>query len=375
VLTAFAQYLKYKDTPTKMFFKKILVPTLVSLVIAVLVIWFGDFNYDSKGPMFKGAIWLAVACSIYTIIANASYIWLGLKGKLRLSGGSVSHVGFGLILLGILISSSKKETISRNTSGIFVPFDKDSGEKAGENLTLVKGIRNDMGKYWATYESDSAHPKKQQWYYSIRFQRKDGKEEFVLKPNAFVNYKGNEGLMSKPDSRHYWDHDVFTYVTSLPDPAKQANDTANFQKNVLKKGDSLFYSKGYVIVEDVRLKDSLPVELFGNNGFLYETPLRIIAQTGSVYTVTPRLAFAKGEYVMVPDTITAESLVLQLQQVNADQTIELGVKESDSVMKYVTLKAYKFPFINMLWLGVIITAVGVFMSMFRRIQMNRKTAA
>lgn len=46
----------------------------------------------------------------------------------------------------------------------------------------------------------------------------DGKEDFILSPNAFVNYKGNEGLMANPDSRHYWDHDVFTYITSIPNP-------------------------------------------------------------------------------------------------------------------------------------------------------------
>jgi cytochrome c-type biogenesis protein CcmF len=39
------------------------------------------------------------------------------------------------------------------------------------------------------------------WFYYIRFKSKDGKEEFVLKPNAFVNYKGNEGLMANPASK------------------------------------------------------------------------------------------------------------------------------------------------------------------------------
>ena len=73
----------------------------------------------------------------------------------------------------------------------------------------------------------------------------------------------------------------------------------------------------------------------------------------------------------LPDTITAESLVIQLQKVNADKTIELGTKESNAVMEYVTIKAYKFPFINLLWAGVLVTAIGILMSMVRRIQLNR----
>jgi cytochrome c-type biogenesis protein CcmF len=37
-------------------------------------------------------------------------------------------------------------------------------------------------------------------------------------------------------------------------------------------------------------------------------------------------------------------------------------------MDYVTLKAYKFPLIRMLWLGVAITAIGILMSMWQRIR-------
>jgi cytochrome c-type biogenesis protein CcmF len=231
-----------------------------------------------------------------------------------------------------------------------------------------------MSKYWVTYESDSAHPKKQLWFYNVRFKSKDGKEEFVLQPNAFVNYKGNEGLMANPSSKHYWDHDVFTYITSLPNPEKQ-KDTASFKTKKLANGDSLFYSNGFIIYQGLNIKDSLPKEIFGDNGKLYEAPLKIFSKTGSIYSLSPRLAFAKGELLAIPDTVTAESLVLQLQKVNPDKSIELGIKESNNVMQYLTLKAYKFPYINILWLGIIITATGIIISMVRRIRLNRISAS
>ena len=85
-------------------------------------------------------------------------------------------------------------------------------------------------------------------------------------------------------------------------------------------------------------------------------------------------AFAKGELLPVPDTITSESLVVALQKVKADKTVELGVKESNAVMQYVTLKAYKFPYIKILWYGIVVTAIGILMSMFRRISLNRRSA-
>ena len=319
------------------------------------------------------AIWIAVACSVYTIIANAAYIWLGLKGKLKLSGGSISHFGFGMVLLGILISSSKKEVLSNNINGIPAPLDKN--EDPRENLTLVKGLTVDMGKYSLTYEGDSAHPKKQLSYYRIRFKSKDGKEEFVLTPNSFVNYKGNEGLMSNPDARHYWNHDVFTYITSISNPDKK-EDTVSLKPNNMKPGDSLFYSSGFIILQEIKKStDSLPVELFGKDGSLHEARLKVHSKTGSIYSIAPKLAYAKGEVLALPDTVIAENLILQLQKVNPDNSIILGVKESNVVNDYITLKAYKFPYIRLLWFGVIITAIGIIISMVRRIQLNRNKSS
>jgi cytochrome c-type biogenesis protein CcmF len=369
VLTAVSQYLKYKATPTQYFWKKILIPTLIAVTLATVVIAIGNINYNKEGVMYLGAIWLAVACSIYSIIANAAYIWVGMKGKLSLSGGSVAHFGFGLVLLGILLSSSKKEILSYN-KGMPVDFSKDSKQNPGENLTLIKGVSMPMDKFDVTYLSDSMHPKKQQWYYKIHFKSRTDNEEFTLLPDAFVNYKGNEGLMSNPSSRHYWDHDVFTYITSLPNPDKK-EDTSSFRPHLVKPGDTIFYSRGYMILQDVININNLPKDTFGLDGTLHEAPLKIYSKTGSIYSVTSKLAFVKGTFLALPDTITAESLVVQMQKVNPDKSVEIGVKESGDVLDFVTLKAYKFPFINILWYGIIITAVGILMSMVRRIRQNR----
>ncbi len=372
LLTAVSQYLKYKDTSRSYFWKKMLIPVLITLFFGGLFVIFGEINYDKKGPVFQGALWLAVLSSIYAIVANAAYIWLGIKGSLKLSGGSIAHVGFGMVLLGILISSSNKEVISNNIGGIPAPLAE--GENPRENLTLVKDMTANMGRYSLTYLGDSAHPKKQLWFYKIRVKSIDGKEDFILQPNAFVNYKGNEGLMANPDSRHYWDHDVFTYITSIPNPEAK-KDTASFKPYVRKAGDTIFYSKGFITLNTPVRRDSVPQELFGKGGYLTELPLVVHAKTGSNYTLTSRLANAQNGIFAIPDTLHAEGLIIQLQQVNPDKSVEVGIKESDALLKYVTLKAYRFPFILLLWAGVYITAIGILISMVRRIQLNRKKKA
>src|SRR6185503_3808542 len=221
-----------------------------------------------------------------------------------------------------------------------------------------------------TYIGDSAHPKKQQRYYKIHFKSRTDKEEFTLQPDAFVNYKGNEGIMANPDARHYLDHDIFTYISALSNDSK--TDTAQFRPFVLKKGDSLNYEGGHIILKDVlkESRDKLPPAVFGKDGEFYQASLQILARSGSIYSVKPGLAIISGKLLAIPDTILAENLYVQLQQINPDQTIELGVKTVDKPLDFVTLKAYKFPYINVLWVGILVTAFGILLSMTNRIRQN-----
>jgi cytochrome c-type biogenesis protein CcmF len=368
LLTAFTQYLKYKVT-NKQYLKKLVWPTVAAVIIASLILGFGNIDYRTHGIGYLGAVWLAIASAVYTILANAAYIGLGIKGNLKVAGGSVSHLGFGLMLLGILISSSKKEVLSYNTSGIAINFGEGAKEKTGENLTLVKGLRTSMGNYWVTYEKDSAHPKKPLWYYHVAFESKKGAEKFTLTPNAFINYKGNEGLMANPDSRHYWDHDVFTYITSLPDPEKNV-DTSSFEAHTANVGDTIFYSKGFMVVENLSSKDNIPGAGFAPKDSASIATLKVFAKSNSIYTLEPLMVSKEGISMPYPDTLVAENLIVQLQKVSSNK-VEIGIKESDSLMQYLTLKAYVFPFINILWLGTVIMVIGILMSMVRRIKLNR----
>jgi cytochrome c-type biogenesis protein CcmF len=370
LLTATVQYLKYKSTPGKSFWRKMLWPTVASVIIAAVVIGFGEIRYMEYGPGYLGAIWLALTCSIYAVIANAAYISTGLNGNLKAAGGSIAHLGFGVLLTGILISSSKKEVLSYNTSGIPVFFGKESKEKTGENLTLVKGLKTDMGKYWVTYSKDSANPNKPLWYYSLDFKSKKGNEKFTLRPNAFVNYKGNEGLMANPDAKHYLGHDIFVYITSLPDPDK-TKDTSTFRKQDVKIGDTLFYSKGFAVLESINTKGNIPQAGFAPGDSASVANVKVFAKTSSIYTLQPILINKGGSLLPLPDTAVAENLVVQIEKL-IPGGVQLGVKESDSLMQYVTLKAYKFPMINLVWLGTIIMVTGIFVSLVRRLQLNKR---
>ncbi|AHF15071.1 cytochrome c biogenesis protein CcsA [Niabella soli] len=368
ILTAVSQYFRYKATPQKIFFKKIALPGLISAVIAAFILLVVKISYNKEGMGFLINIWIALVAGVFAVVANLSYMLTAMKGNIKNSGASIAHFGFGLVLVGILLSSGKKEILSLNTSGIAIPFEKNSKEKTGENLTLVKGVPTRMGDYDVTYVGDSAHPKKALTYFKIYF--KSPTDSFTLHPNAFINYKGNEGLMANPSARHYWDHDVFTYVSALPDPEKN-KDTAQFVESSKKIGDTIYYSRGFIVLEKLAGKDNLPVAGFDKSDTGYTAALKIQSINGPSYQSDLLTIKGKGQTLFQSqDTVMAQSLVLTLNDVN-NGVARIGVKESSNVMEYVTLKAYKFPYINVLWGGVVITVLGTLIAMIRRLRLNR----
>lgn len=368
LLTAITQYFRYKSTPGTLFLKKIAVPTFISALVATFILVVVKINYEKEGLGFLINIWIALVAGVYAVVANILYMFTSLKGRIKNSGGSIAHFGFGLVLVGILLSSGKKEVLSHNTSGISIDFGKGSKEISGENLTLVKGVPMTMGNYKVTYEGDSAHPKKALTYFKIHF--RSPSDSFTLHPNAFINYKGNEGLMANPSARHYWDHDVFTYVSALPDPSKN-KDTAQFAVSTKKVGDTIYYSRGFITLEKLVGKDNLPLQNFDRSDTGYTASLKIQSINGPSYQSDLLMIKGKGQTLFQSqDTIMAQSLVLQLNDVK-NGVAQIGVKESSAVMEYVTLKAYKFPYINLLWGGVIITVIGTLISMARRLRLNR----
>lgn len=374
LLTAVGQYLKYKHTGRDYLVKKIAVPTLVAVVFSVLLSIFGEIHYDKYGVGFLIAIHLGVFGAVFSIVANASYIWIGMKGKLKAAGASVAHVGFGMILLGILISSSRKTVVSVNTSGIAIPGLTDAHgkpENPNENLTLVKGVSFRMSDYKVMYEGDSTDGIDPKRYFKLRFSKTDPAtgamlEAFSLYPDAFINPKGQEGILANPASKHYWNRDIFTYITSLPN-RESIQDTASFQEHDLKPGDTLFYSTGLMILNSIQhssTRAGVPVQA-GDSVFVAD--ITVHAKDSSLYKAQPVLIVRGQQVIPYADSVMSQSLVLQFNGATV-KGIKLGVKESSALLDYLTIKAYQFPYINVLWLGVLVMVVGFVMSLVWRVR-------
>jgi cytochrome c-type biogenesis protein CcmF len=373
ILTAVTQYFRYRDTPVKPLLKKLAVPFIIALGLSLLVSFTEGVSYEKHGPGFWVAIHIGIFAAIYAIVGNAGYIWQGLKGKLKLAGGSVAHIGFGLVLLGILLSSANKTVLSINTTGIS-PLKATDKENSYENTTLIKGQATDMGRFMVTYTRDTLNARDHKRYFEIQFVAKDGKEKFSLYPDVIENNKGGEGLTPNPDARHYWNRDIFTYVTFLSDPEAKQKDTTKFRNLTVVVGDTMFYSNGMWVINGLEANPSDGRFAAYAGDTLLAADISVITKDGRLYRSRPGFILRGNNLEMLPDTVMSQSLVFSLIKPGdfVKKEVEIGIKESSAILDFLTLKVYEFPWINVLWIGLLVMMIGFTMAIVRRVGLMQR---
>jgi len=342
--------LKYKTTPLAYFKKQMIWPLIITILISTVIFVFVGVAYDDKGAGFLGAIYIAIVTSVFAIVGNISYWSVVLKGKLKSASSSIGHIGFGLVLAGIFISSANKTTLSYNTTGIS-PLRVDSTQKNSpvgdprENLTLFETIETDMGKYNVTYERDTFDAIGKR-YFELNFKEKKTGETFKLYP-----------------SKHYLHKDIFVYVTSFQDHTEE--DTTSFKPVNITVGDSIFYSNGYIKLEKVNVNPPGDRPAGVNE---LRLQLNVVSKEGLKYVAEPGILLEGLNLTSKVDTVKAQNLVLSFNKVIDQEKgiLEIGVKESTALTNLITLKVYEFPWINLLWLGVVVTTIGFMMGAYYR---------
>jgi cytochrome c-type biogenesis protein CcmF len=98
--------------------------------------------------------------------------------------------------------------------------------------------------------------------------------------------------------------------------------------------------------------------------------MTVTSKEGLKYEAKPGILLEGMTLNQELDTVKAQNLVLSFNKV-VDQKkgiLEIGVKESASLTNLITLKVYEFPFINILWLGIIVMTIGFMMSAYARLK-------
>ncbi|MCB0516005.1 MAG: cytochrome c biogenesis protein CcsA [Chitinophagales bacterium] len=369
IFVAVTQYFKFKNTDTAKWAKDLALPLGISAVLTIIITWAADFSFfityklfNSVEVPFLSVYMLLMFSSIFAIVANIQYFFTVLKGKAKVSGASVAHVGFGLMILGVLFSAGKKEVLSINT--LFDFKDVENEQFKRENILLSKNMPVQMGDYWVTYKSDSTQ--RFDTYYAIQYQQKANQSDvpsrtFTLYPSAQINPK--MGLISNPDTRHFWDKDIFSFISSVPDRTAESEEGLSLKEAELSVGDTVAVNNALIILEAIDPNPSKE-DYFPLAGDVAAGAKLQVLGIEKNYRLEPLYVIRNLEETHYEDKVEDLGLTARFEKIYPDKgKIKLQFISQTPKPEYVIMKVIKFPFINLLWLGCIIMSIGFFISL------------
>ncbi|MCB0737140.1 MAG: cytochrome c biogenesis protein CcsA [Bacteroidetes bacterium] len=366
LFTVIAQFSKYRKTNTNKLYKSLLIAFLISAGLTAI----GMVGAKVNEAHYIILLW----ASSYSLAANAMLLWPYLKvNKWKFSGASLAHIGFALLLIGALISTSKQEVISKNNTGIHYG-DEYSDEENGNNIYLPLNEPKLMGKYLVTYVGDSiVEP---DHYFKVRYdefneETGENKYAFTLTPNGQINPQMG-GLLANPSTKRYADRDIYTHVTSIDANDGEDKVLRYNQAFKVRKGSTFNYKGFKCEVIGFGPASELPPKqkALKQAGLdISAAELTITLQRGAAeYTAKPVIIAADTMLIRPPFEIPEENLVLFFSFIDTetgDLTVDIG-KLLKPTPTFIIMKAIQFPFINILWVGCIIMVIGSFVAVYRR---------
>ncbi len=398
LLTGVGQYLWWRKIDGKNW-SALINPALATLLISAAFIGFGKIT----NPVYI----LLVVASVFALVTNGTVLWGVVRGNYRLSGGAVAHIGMALMLIGILFSSGYSRVVSVNNSGIPISkreeFTKNNNQENKENVLLWINQPERMDKYQMTYrgqrveirdvpgyvprswvtviegdfhgiaqrdivQNGKQYHKKgdtlalypENVFYEVEYRDPNGKI-FSLYPRAQANPK--MGLIVSPDIARNANRDLYTYVSSVPDPNadNEWSKTENFSVAVR---DTFFVNDYVAILDNVVKVDQVEGVALGPGDAAVEAQVRVLDKNGE-YTLKP--AFIIKDRMVARPAFVSDELGVRIQLNAIDpQTGNFTFAVNTTQRDYIVMKAFEKPLINVLWIGTLIVALGFALSTVRR---------
>ena len=365
MLIAVTQYFKYRKTDPQQITKALTIPFILALVGTVAIGYLMHYS---------NVLYLAMLfATLFLIFANA-YYWLKvLKGKMKIAGASVAHIGFGMILLGAFLSTSKTQVISMNTSGTDVESLGKSGDFSNrENILMMRNDTLRMADYFVTYTG-----KKKEGvnvFYQVDYLTKTDNTynlEFSLYPRVQTNPR--MGNIAEPDTKHFLHKDIYSFVTYAEVETEEAEEKPEDYKNTsteqLAPGDTLFAGQAILIFNGFDREVDREQYNLKEGDIAVAANITAIDISGNKTPLTPLYVIRDRMAIPIPAEMKELGLRLVVNKVlPEDGKVEIALYEKpEAYREFIVMQAMIFPWINILWAGCLVMIIGTILAMRRRV--------
>jgi cytochrome c-type biogenesis protein CcmF len=371
---------------------------LLGTALGVLLLRY--FNHPITVPYA-----VLLAAGLFGVLANFGTLFGLWQRGITLSGGAVAHIGIALMLLGMLGSSGYDNLISRNVTGQLINQQM-SEEDNRDNVLLLRNETIPMHGYDVTYTGqyldvpgvpgyvntqllyrtddeykavargdikrddkvyfktgDTLEIRPENTYYRVNYEDKKSGEAFTLYPRAQVNEEMG-GILASPALQRYLGHDIYSHITSVPDPRKEQPWSPSIPHE-LAVGDTIFLNDYFAVFRAIEQAHSVPGVKLEQGDIALQADMIISGEKGRQYHAHPIFLLRDRQVGRVPDEVEDLGLRLTLDQVDPVKgKFTFGV--STTAKDYIVLKATEKPFINLLWGGTLLMGLGLCISIRQR---------
>ena len=384
VLSGTGQFFWWKKMDKNKLMDELKIPFILALVVSASVIVIGKIS--------EWYYILLLITSLYSVFANTK-IFIGIaKSNFNLSGGSITHIGVALMLIGILFSSGYSTILSKNYTSM-VWSKKGPEETNINNLLLFVNEPRQMGDYSMVYKGmrkwtkengyvdanaieATALPLKvvheitkdtltlinpDNYYFEVEYT--EGDKKFKLYPRIQFNEEMG-GLLPSPALKRYFDSDIYTHITGIPNLNEEPK-WSEAKETKVTIGDQFFINDYVATLEKmIPVKEIDGTEL-SDNDIAVKAVINVQGEYRN-YNAEPIFLIRNKELVgRIDDHVEDLAFQISIQNIiPQENSVVLAYQTTQK--DWIIMEAVKKPWINLLWIGTLLLVVGFIIAIRRR---------
>jgi cytochrome c-type biogenesis protein CcmF len=397
LFSAIGQYVFWNRLEKQNLWQTFSLPVILSLVTTLAVVALAKMKLQEWNYM------LLLFTSLFSLFGNGIVLVKLLRSNYKIAGGAVAHLGVALMLIGILFASGYSKAVSLNNSGMLLFKEDDANNTRNkENTLLWINQPTKMDRFWITYRGkrmelrktpgfykrdvflptktdykflaksdiiwngktyfktgDTVEAYPENYYYEIECRESDG-SIFRMYPRVQINPQ--MGNAASPDIYKEWGRDVYAHITDAPNPTTERQWSKTQTEHIALK--DTFYINDYVAqLRDV-VRTEVPGVQLSKSDAAVKADIRVMTKDGE-FKLQPVFIIKDGK-VGMPLEIS-EELGVRIAFAGIDPktgifTFNINTTQRD----FIILKATEKPWINLLWMGVLVIVAGFVLAIFRR---------
>jgi len=341
LLNGLSLLLKWKQSNGQDLLKKSLFSIVSAIIFTSLLIIFGGITDIMM-------ILLSLSAS-FSLFVNLEIALKIIRGNMKMLGAYVSHIGIALFILGVIGSARYSDHV---------------------DIDLLKNEPKEAFGYQLTFTGYS--PIENNTKYAFNIELKKGDKNYTVSPVMYIS-EFNNGLMREPAILTMWTKDFYVSPVSYDEGN---SDTHNHGQVIdLERGNSAEYKGTKISFDGFDMPAETMQAMQEGKDF----------QMGAVLTL--EFQGKKESFELFRKSVSGQIQFTDYTSKNADVRIQLvnltagkiqvsvsklGELTPESVQQtpreVLSISASIKPFINLVWVGVLVMFVGFFVSVSRRLK-------